>query len=276
MDPDKLVRRTGYLAVFAVSAIAALLSYWHAVYVVGEHGEPGVYGHLYPITIDGLIVAASMVLLDAARHRAKAPRLAWALVISGILATLGANMLDGISHGFLGCIIAAWPAAAFIGAYEMIMVLIRSASERAAGKPETPSPQDSTSQLPWPDTPEFRAEFDPTVRMHTISGSVNGNGTKPSEETATQAEEVVPEPEPVADPEPPAKLEQPAEPQQPAGQNWPEWVTSTDTRTDTASLGPVGSVNVRSPFGRAERKIPVDERVATRSTGTFPAIQEPA
>lgn len=131
MDADKLTRRTGYASVFAVSAVAALLSYWHAVKVVGEHGEPGVYGHLYPATIDGLIVAASMVLLDSARHHVKAPVLAWVLLWAGIAATLTANVLDGVSGGFWGSIIAAWPALAFIGAYEMIMVLVRAAASRA-------------------------------------------------------------------------------------------------------------------------------------------------
>jgi hypothetical protein len=41
--------------------------------VVTRHGEPGIIGHLYPVLIDGIIVAASMVVLDAARHGEAAP-----------------------------------------------------------------------------------------------------------------------------------------------------------------------------------------------------------
>ncbi|MGH3419384.1 MAG: DUF2637 domain-containing protein [Streptosporangiaceae bacterium] len=70
---DKLTRWTAVLAVLAVAAVAAVISYRHAVTMVAAHGEPGLVGHLYPVVIDGLIVAASMVLLDAARHQERAP-----------------------------------------------------------------------------------------------------------------------------------------------------------------------------------------------------------
>ena len=61
------------LAVVAVAGVAAYVSYWHAVDVVTHRGETAVKGHLYPVAIDGIIVAASMVVLDAARHMEGAP-----------------------------------------------------------------------------------------------------------------------------------------------------------------------------------------------------------
>src|SRR5260370_27925325 len=68
MTGDRAVRWTAVVAVVAVAGVAAYVSYWHAVDVVTHHREPGMIGHLYPVVIDGIIVAASMVLLDAARH----------------------------------------------------------------------------------------------------------------------------------------------------------------------------------------------------------------
>ena len=62
------------LAVVAVAGVAGYVCYWHAVEVVTRHGETAVSGHLYPVVIDGIIVAASMVVLDAARHSEDAPR----------------------------------------------------------------------------------------------------------------------------------------------------------------------------------------------------------
>jgi hypothetical protein len=165
MDADKLTRRTGYVSVFAVSAVSALLSYWHAVTVVGQHGEPGVYGHLYPATIDGLIVAASMVLLDSARHHVKAPKLAWVLLVLGIAATLTANVLDGVSGGFWGSIIAAWPAFAFIGAYEMIMVLVRAAASRE--KDEQPEIRLTPAEMNQLDR-ELDAEPKPMPKLEAL------------------------------------------------------------------------------------------------------------
>ncbi len=73
MNADRAVRWTASAAVAAVAAVAAYVSFWHAVEVVTRHGEPGIIGHLYPVLIDGIIVAASMVVLDAARHGEAAP-----------------------------------------------------------------------------------------------------------------------------------------------------------------------------------------------------------
>jgi Protein of unknown function (DUF2637) len=138
VNADRLTRWTAFAAVLAVAAVAAWISYRHAVEIVTAHGEPGAVGRMYPVVIDGLIVAASMVLLDAARHREDAPRLAWWLLGAGIGATLAANVLAGVPSGWLGAIVAAWPAAAFVGCYELLMMLVRAAARRAV--PDVPDP----------------------------------------------------------------------------------------------------------------------------------------
>ena len=131
MTGDRAVRWTAVLAVVAVAGVAAYVSYWHAVEVVTGHGEPGMVGHLYPVVIDGIIVAASMVLLDAARHREDAPALAWWLLAAGITVTLAANVAYGARFGLAGALWAAWPAAAFVGCYELLMLLVRASARRA-------------------------------------------------------------------------------------------------------------------------------------------------
>ncbi len=139
VNGDRLTRWTAIAAVLAVAAVAAWISYRHAVEIVSAHGEPGAVGRMYPVVIDGLIIAASMVLLDAARHREPAPALAWALLAAGIGATLAVNVLAGVPSGPLGAIVAAWPAAAFVGCYELLMMLVRASARRAAVElPEVP------------------------------------------------------------------------------------------------------------------------------------------
>jgi hypothetical protein len=130
VNGDKVVRHTAVSAVLSVAGVAAWVSYWHAVGVVSGHGEPGLTGHLYPVVIDGLIVAASMVLLDSARHKEAAPRLAWWMLAAGIVATLAMNVLAGLAAGWLGAVVAAWPALAFVGCYELLMMLVRAAARR--------------------------------------------------------------------------------------------------------------------------------------------------
>lgn len=170
MNGDKLVRWTAVLAVLAVAAVAALISYKHAVLVVTSHGETGVVGRLYPVVIDGLIVAASMVLLDAARHREPAPPLAWWMLASGIGGTLAANVLAGTASGPLGAVIAAWPALAFVGCYELVMLLVRTSARRAGEEPSPGAEQQASVVLsPVPADAESAAAV--TLRATIAAGN---------------------------------------------------------------------------------------------------------
>jgi heme A synthase len=74
------------------------------------HGEPGSTGRLVPLTVDGLVYVASMVMLDAARRRVSAPPLARLALALGIGATIAVNVLHGIANGVIGAVISAWPA----------------------------------------------------------------------------------------------------------------------------------------------------------------------
>ena len=64
------------MAVTAVAAVAAVISYRHAYELVSTHGETGLTARLLPFTVDGLILAASMLILDASRHNQPVPALA--------------------------------------------------------------------------------------------------------------------------------------------------------------------------------------------------------
>ena len=80
---DRAIRYSTIAAVSVVALVAAFVSYWHALQVVRAHGESGALALAYPLTIDGLIYCASMVLLNAARQGTRAagwptPRWAWA------------------------------------------------------------------------------------------------------------------------------------------------------------------------------------------------------
>ena len=122
---DRAIRLSTAAAVFAIASIAAYISYWHAYAVVRAHGETGITARLEPATIDGLVYASSMVVLYAARHRVPVPSLARWLLGLGIAATLTANMAQGWSHGPVGAVVAAWPAASLVGSYELLVWLIR-------------------------------------------------------------------------------------------------------------------------------------------------------
>ena len=131
MNADRAVRWATVLAVVAVAGVAAYVSYWHAVTVVTRLGEHATIGHLYPVAIDGIIIAASMVLLDAARHSEDSPGLAWWLLGAGIGVTLAANVTYGAQSGLSSALWATWPALAFVGCYELLMLLVRASARRS-------------------------------------------------------------------------------------------------------------------------------------------------
>jgi uncharacterized protein DUF2637 len=62
---DRLIRITTALAVATVAAVAAVISYRHAYELMSTHGETGITARLVPFAVDGLILAASMLILDA-------------------------------------------------------------------------------------------------------------------------------------------------------------------------------------------------------------------
>ncbi len=133
---DRLIRITTALAVATVAAMAAVISYRHAYELVSTHGETGVTARLVPFTVDGLILAASMLILDANRRNQAVPALARWCLSAGIVATIGANLAHGLGHGPIGALVSAWPALALAGSFELLMTLIRT------GRPVTavPSP----------------------------------------------------------------------------------------------------------------------------------------
>src|ERR1035437_741450 len=130
---DKLIRITTALAVATVATVAAVISYRHAYELVSTHGETGVTARLVPFTVDGLILAASMLILDANRRNRSVPPLARWCLGAGILATVGANLAHGLGHGPIGALVSAWPALALAGSFELLMTLIRT--EHDTGKP---------------------------------------------------------------------------------------------------------------------------------------------
>ena len=133
MTGDRVIRFAATAVVCAVAAFAAVVSYSH-IYDLGRaRGQDGTAARLLPLSVDGLILAASLVLLHEARNGRDAPGLARLMLWLGIGATIGANLAYGAGYGLLGALISAWPAVVFIGAVELVMQLVRrSRGPRAA------------------------------------------------------------------------------------------------------------------------------------------------
>ncbi|WP_446218817.1 DUF2637 domain-containing protein [Micromonospora sp. IBHARD004] len=110
---------TSRAAAALVAAVAGSASYVHIRDVATNAGEhPGVAAVL-PLAIDGLILVATLAMLDDKRHQRR-PRLsARVALVFGILATLAANVASAEAT-VTARLVAAVPAVSFLLAVEVL------------------------------------------------------------------------------------------------------------------------------------------------------------
>ncbi|MEU4714680.1 DUF2637 domain-containing protein [Micromonospora purpureochromogenes] len=137
----------------AVTVIAAVGSYDHMRELALEAGQPPFLAALLPLSVDGMILVATLALGDGRRSRWSA----WLAFLVGVAASLAANVLvaepDAVSR-----VVSAWPAVALLLTVE---VLARSGKGRQvsavvpAETPETVVAQRETA--PEESTPDESA-----------------------------------------------------------------------------------------------------------------------
>jgi hypothetical protein len=184
MNATSLIRWSTVLAVTSIAGVAGWVSYEHALAVVRAHGESGAVAMAYPVTVDGVIYSASMVLLDSARRGMESPALARWLLAAGIGATLLANIAAGLRFGVVGAVVAAWPALALVGSYELLMLMIRREAAPAAVTIPTGEAVSETVAAPVPagvpvSVPETAPVAMPAPRRVNALVDVSGDAVPP-------------------------------------------------------------------------------------------------
>jgi len=117
--PTRSVRVVTVGAVLLVAAVAAVVSYVHMQEVARDAGE-GWRSLLLPLSVDGLVVAASMVLVTRRRAGLPGGWLAWRALLGGVGASLAANVAAA-EPTITAQAVAAWPAAAFAIGIELLL-----------------------------------------------------------------------------------------------------------------------------------------------------------
>jgi phage/plasmid primase-like uncharacterized protein len=157
MNDDRLGRALTTAAVLLVAAIAAVVSYIHIEHLAVTHGQTAVAAMLLPLSIDGTVVASSMVMLRAARAGVAAPWLARFGLALSVAATLAANLGYGAAHGLAGALMSGWPAAAFIICAEMAIGMVRRMRPQAGSGSAHMTARGSAPRVRTPKRPRTRA-----------------------------------------------------------------------------------------------------------------------
>jgi Protein of unknown function (DUF2637) len=130
---DRWIRRTTIGCVGMLALIAGTVSYLHMHLLVQLHGQPGWVAALTPLSVDGMIVAASTTLLAESRSGSRGGFLPWGLLVAGSVASLAANVAVAEPTA-TGRVIAAWPSFALIASYELLMRQVRRAAEAGTSR----------------------------------------------------------------------------------------------------------------------------------------------
>jgi hypothetical protein len=131
MTDDKAIRRLTAAAVLLVACVAAVVSFIHIKDLAVTHGQTALAAYLLPVSVDGTVAAASLVMLRAARAGLGTPVLARTMLGLAVTATLAANVAYGVPYGLTGALLSGWPAVAFIGCAEMAIGMVRRSVKSA-------------------------------------------------------------------------------------------------------------------------------------------------
>lgn len=137
-----MTRIAAMAAVAAVAAVAGIISYGHIRSVALAAGETELAALLIPISVDGLIVAATAALL--ANLQPGGRRLARAALWVGIGGTVAGNVASA-EPGAVPMVVAATPAVSFLLAVEVLRHLLRA---RHQAKPAESQSEATTAAQP--------------------------------------------------------------------------------------------------------------------------------
>jgi len=118
-DVAPAFRRITAAAVIVVALVAAAASYEHMRALALEAGE-GWRAWLLPLSVDGMMVAASMAMLSGRRAGQPAGALAWVALLAGAATSVAANVAAA-EPTLTGRAVAAWPPIALGLAYELLL-----------------------------------------------------------------------------------------------------------------------------------------------------------
>jgi hypothetical protein len=126
---DKWISRAAGATVAGLAGIAGAISYSHMRLLAGGHGAAGWHAHAFPLSVDGVEIVASLVLLADRRSGRRSGWLPWTALTIGTVASLAANIATA-DNGIVSRVIAGCPAVALLIAVKLLSAVLE---HRSAG-----------------------------------------------------------------------------------------------------------------------------------------------
>lgn len=154
---DAGLRAAAAVTVAMLAGIAGATSYSHMRGLAAAHGEAGWHAHTFPLSVDGIEIVASVVLLADRRTGHRSGWLPWAALAAGTTASLAANVAAA-GTDLIGRVIAGWPAIALLIAAKLLSGLLerRHDADRPACRPDPARPVSDAGDDPHPARPAAR------------------------------------------------------------------------------------------------------------------------
>lgn len=144
---DTCIRVTAGVTVADLAGIAGAISYSHGRELAAAHGETGWQGHAFPLSVDGIEIVASLVLLAHRRTGEHSGWLPWAAFAAGTTASLAANVAAA-GADLIGRVVAGCPAFALLVAVKLLSGILehrRDVDPRRYPRSSRHSPRSSPS-----------------------------------------------------------------------------------------------------------------------------------
>lgn len=157
---------------------------------LGTRTGEGWRADILPLSVDGQLVAASLVLYVRRRAGLRAGALPWAGLVLGVSASVAANIFAA-EPTVLGRVVAGWPPVAFALAFEMLVLLVRGSTAPAALGPAQVVAEDLDDQSEggrpdwWVSAPFAATEGGRAVHTARPAGRAGERATTVTSEATT-------------------------------------------------------------------------------------------
>lgn len=139
----------GLATTVVIAAGAFILSFAALTDLAVSAGINPALGWIWPIIIDGLIVAATVAIVALAGHDRKTLAYPWALLVLGAVVSTGANAVHAVlavegSNGsvpvVVSAIVAAMPPVVLLAITHLTVVLVQKSAPAQPVKPKKAKP----------------------------------------------------------------------------------------------------------------------------------------